>query len=238
MKKLLVSDFDGTFYINDRDFRNNKESVKKFKEKNNLFVIATGNNYEHFLNVVKKNNIMYDYLILDQGSVISNSDDKIIHSCCIENSVAKSIYQDLKNIDTSNILQIYNPFRVCNDLNENQITKISIRLKDLSLAKEIAEKINFKYKEWINAYVMIFDDINIVEIASNVIDKEKAIRKISEIEGIADENIYTIGNGYNDISMVERFNGYCMKNSVQELLNKCNNQVESVSELIEKILLQ
>lgn len=235
MKKLLVSDFDGTFYVNEEDFKNNKESIKKFKEKNNLFVISTGNNYEHFLEVVKKNNIMYDYLILDQGSVISNSDDKIIYSCCIEHSVAKSIYQYLKNMYISNIIQIYSPFSVCNNINENQITKISIRVKDLSLAREISKKINLKYKEWINAYIMAFDDINIVDIASNVVDKEKAIRKISKIEGIADENIYTIGNGYNDISMVEGFNGYCMKNSVKELLNKCNNQVNSVSELIKKV---
>lgn len=30
MKKLLVSDYDNTFYINDEDIEKNKNQVKKF----------------------------------------------------------------------------------------------------------------------------------------------------------------------------------------------------------------
>lgn len=44
MKKILVSDYDNTFYINDTDIKNNIDKVNKFRNKNNIFVIATGVN--------------------------------------------------------------------------------------------------------------------------------------------------------------------------------------------------
>ena len=40
MKKLLVSDYDQTFYINDEDIEKNKIAVNEFRKKGNIFVIA------------------------------------------------------------------------------------------------------------------------------------------------------------------------------------------------------
>ena len=33
MKKILVSDYDQTFYLNDEDIEKNKTSLKKFRDK-------------------------------------------------------------------------------------------------------------------------------------------------------------------------------------------------------------
>ena len=83
---------------------------------------------------------------------------------------------------------------------------------------------------------MIFSNSYIVEIISSKTDKEKAIRIIANIEKVDKSSIYTIGNGYNDISMINAFNGACVNNSVDELLKRCNRHVESVNELVYKIL--
>ena len=50
MPKLLVSDYDQTFYLNDNDIENNKIYVNKFMDSGNLFVIATGRSYLDFHN--------------------------------------------------------------------------------------------------------------------------------------------------------------------------------------------
>ena len=54
MKKLLVSDYDQTFYLDDFDIEKNKKAVTKFKSKKNIFVIATGRSYYDFYNKQKK----------------------------------------------------------------------------------------------------------------------------------------------------------------------------------------
>ena len=49
MKKILVSDYDQTFYLNDEDIEKNKTSVKKFRDKGNIFIFATGRSYMDFM---------------------------------------------------------------------------------------------------------------------------------------------------------------------------------------------
>ena len=50
------------------------------------------------------------------------------------------------------------------------------------------------------------------------------------------KNIYTIGDGNSDIEMINYYNGYCMKNSVDNLKKSSKNVYDSVSTLIEYIL--
>ena len=51
-KKILVSDYDHTFYLNDENIENNKEAVDRFRKEGNIFVIATGRSYFDFHNKV------------------------------------------------------------------------------------------------------------------------------------------------------------------------------------------
>ena len=60
-KKILISDYDRTFYLNDNDMEKNKIAIKEFREKGNLFVIATGRSYFDFRNKAILYNIDYDY---------------------------------------------------------------------------------------------------------------------------------------------------------------------------------
>ena len=51
-KKILVSDYDQTFYLNNEDIEINKEAVDRFRKEGNIFVIATGRSYFDFHNKV------------------------------------------------------------------------------------------------------------------------------------------------------------------------------------------
>ena len=48
--KLLISDYDQTFYLNDEDIEINKKAVDKFRKDGNIFIIATGRSYMDFHN--------------------------------------------------------------------------------------------------------------------------------------------------------------------------------------------
>ena len=69
-KKIIISDYDQTFYINDEDIERNKVAVSKFEEKGNLFIIVTGRSYLDFKNKVEAYNINYNYVILNHGATI------------------------------------------------------------------------------------------------------------------------------------------------------------------------
>ena len=54
MKKVLVSDYDQTFYVNDEDIELNKQSVQQFRDNGNIFVIATGRSFMDLQKKVKQ----------------------------------------------------------------------------------------------------------------------------------------------------------------------------------------
>ena len=86
MKKMLVSDYDKTFYTNDIDIEINKSSVNTFRNKGNIFVFATGRSYADFKEVETKFSLKYDYLIFNHGATIIDKNENIIeHNFRIRN---------------------------------------------------------------------------------------------------------------------------------------------------------
>ncbi len=231
MKKMLVSDYDQTFYLNDEDIEKNKRSVKNFRDKGNIFIFATGRSYMDFMNKAEQYKLEWDYLIINHGATILDKNNNVILNYTIDNNIINNIEKDLEIEKTIK-------YFCCNlensraNFNDRDLTKIHAKYEK-DKAKQINSLINNKYAKFINSYLV---SGNAVEIISNKTTKSHAISKIAHIEKITPEKIYTIGDGYSDIEMIKNYNGYCMEESVPELLKICSGKiVKSVSELTEKI---
>lgn len=232
MKKMLVSDYDQTFYINDEDVEKNKLAVSEFRKNGNIFAFATGRSYLDFKKKEKLYSLQYDYLILNHGSTILDKNGNIIEHYSIDDNFLQIILNDLEIKNSKN-------YFCCNlensraDFNDKNISKINISYNSREKAIQINNLINSKYSNTITSFLI---NNNSIEIISSKTSKSKAIGKIVEIENITSAKVYTIGDGYSDIEMIKNYNGYCMKNSVPELYKYCkDNIVDSVSNLIELI---
>lgn len=231
MKKMLVSDYDQTFYINDEDIELNKKLVEKFRNNGNLFVIATGRSY-YDLNVkVKKYELSYDYAVFDHGATIINDKNEMLLNVKINDD----IIDDLKNILLLEECQSYfccSTFESRVDFDYGNLTKINVKYKSNKVAHMVMENIIEKFSEYVNVYYVSDRKI---EIISRFTSKVDAINKLIKTLGIDKNNVYAIGDGYSDILMVKEFNGYCMKESVPEIKEYAIEEVDSVSKLLEKI---
>ena len=233
-RKLIVSDYDGTFFLDEKGIKENVNKVNEFREKNNLFVIATGNNFTRFQEVILEYSIKCDYLILDQGACIFDNQKNLLKACFLDYSISKKIMDEI--LLTQKEYKLCTPYGETETIEEKNITKMALNFINLQKALDFTDKINNEFGTYVNAYAMIFKEINIVEIISAETDKNEAIKYIVDKENISKENVYPIGDGYNDISMIQNFNGFCMKNSVNELLQKCQKHIDSVADLIEKVM--
>ena len=75
-----------------------------------------------------------------------------------------------------------------------------------------------------------------LEIVNVKVNKAVAINKLLNLLNVDTAEIYTIGDGYSDIEMIKQYDGYCMKDAIDELKKYCKNkQVDSVSELVDII---
>lgn len=231
VKKVLVSDYDQTFYLNDLDIEKNKEAIKKFRAKNNLFVIATGRSYDDFMKKAELYKIKYDYVILNHGATIIDCDGEILENYYIIPEVLKKLKNDLCLEKTIN-------YFCCSELESRvdfshpNITKINVKYNTKADAINTNFIILQKYSNFVNSYHISECSL---EIISNTIDKSKAISFLIEKLNISKEDIYTIGNGYSDINMVKDFNGYAMRESVDDLKKVAKKSVDSVSNLVEMI---
>ena len=214
MPKLLVSDYDQTFYLNDNDIENNKIYVNKFMDSGNLFVIATGRSYLDFHNKLDIYDFNYNYAILNHGTTIIDKNNKILFNICIPDEIIPQIQNDL------NLSECIDCF-CCGEIDSRvtfehkHLTKIHIKYNSKEYALDKANFINNKYGNYVKAYYV---NTNSIEIISNK------------------TNTYVIGDGYSDIEMVQEFNGYCMADSVSKLKSIAIREYDSVSSLIKEIL--
>lgn len=229
---MLVSDYDQTFYINDNDIEKNKKAVEQFQNKGNIFVIATGRSYLDFKNKLDLYNFNYDYVILNHGATILDKDNNIFANYSIDSNIIKDIYEDL------NIKESINSFNCSElesrvDFNHQNLTKINVKYNSREEAMRINKIINDKYSNYVVSY---FVNTNSIEIISNQTNKSNAINILIERLGLSKDDIYTIGDGYSDIDMIKDFNGYAIKDSVEELKQVSIKEYESVSDLINDML--
>ena len=232
--KMLVSDYDQTFYLNDQNIKINIDMVEQFRKAGNKFVIATGRSYMDFKEKVNLYNINYDYAILNHGAIIIDNKDKIIAEYFIDEKIVSNVKKDLnseksiKNFCCSTFVS-----RINFNSNYNPLTKIYSKYESKEYAMYINNKINKNYSEYVNSYYV---STNAVEVISKEINKSKAIKLLANSLKLNQSSIYTIGDGYSDIQMVKDYNGYAMFNSIDELKKEANGVYESVSLLIEDIL--
>lgn len=238
-RKVIISDFDDTLYVNNKISDKDIKSIDKFRKAGNLFVIATGSSYTSFLRKVGDSKLNCDYLIVNHGSTIFK-EDNVMFNEVLGFNILKEIVKKYNLEDNNNYTLVKNTLgNFFSTAREGlvtpytkSITKIHLEFTDENFKKEFAYlKVN--YGEKINIYEI---SSNNLEIISSKASKLIAIDKILKLENINNNHVYTIGDGNSDIEMIKKYNGYAMKSSVSELKKHCIKEVGSVSELIKDLL--
>lgn len=230
--KVLVSDYDDTFYISDEDIENNRKWVDVFRKNNNKFIIATGRSYMDFKNEVYKYNFAYDYVILNHGATVMDNEDNILMNFVINNDISNLIGNILKEkaIKSSFCTSLL-ASRV--SLEHGELTKINVMYYSSDDANYVAKRIIAMYDNYINLYWI--SPVSF-EIVSKGVGKDKVLTLLLEIEKMSDSDVYVVGDGHSDIEMIKKYKGYSMILACEEVKQVARGQVRTVSELIQKIL--
>lgn len=225
--KIIFSDFDKTLY--DLNYLNNIKAINKFVELGNKFVIITGRSLKQLLPDIKDYNIKYDYLICNDGGTIYNKNKKEIYKVNIEEDVVKDIYYLLKEDRSINNCYIDTSTYFTDDLN-SQANGIIGTYNDYNKAYKLLIKILEKYPN-VTGYL----SDNWVNIKSIKATKDQAIRYLINKLNIDRKNLITVGDSINDLSMLLKYDGYCMSCSKEEIKKKIKKEINTLEELIEKI---
>ncbi len=228
--KLIVTDLDGTLLNGTFLKKNNKcseytkEYLRNLKNSGHTVVIATGRIHRSAIDVCDGADFA-DYVISDSGSTIYDMANKeYIFKSGIDKKYVdhiSSIYNkdEFEYIDFCD-LTYYNKlaesyyniddfvklFKNKEDILEQELETfhINIVLKQKDNIYELTDKLRKQFSEL--KFVTMqdsFSDRKWIEVFNDNISKYNSIKKISDIEGIANEDIIAFGDGLNDIDMIK-----------------------------------
>lgn len=259
MKKIIFCDMDGTI-IDERGLlcQNDRHMIREFREKGNIFVFNTGRNIEEATSAIKKYDLEYDYLVLNNGAHIIDKDNtvlykevilketgiKIIKHCLKypnlwvyyfdgQNTIAHYRGQTYKHSDAGMILCSSDNFLIkYQNVTEFDIIAIHQDDQQLKNVLEVQEYVNQNFR--IEAQGTI--NQHYLDITPANCSKGTGLTNLAKL--INEDLIsYAIGDSYNDLSMFKDADySYTFNHVTDEIKKYTDQQVDNLSMLIKEII--
>lgn len=226
--KILASDFDDTLYfLNDSNInKKNIESIRKFMALGNIFCIVTGRNYIDLKQFLIKENIPYTYLICEDGAKIFNGVDYCLDTVQLNRDEVTKIVKIIEENNWDYYLDDgYNKTE-----NYDDCVKVVIKCSDKKEQDDIIKKI--KEQIDIHIYASRFH----VNIIHSSVNKEKAIKRLFNLENLDYSLLKVIGDNENDYEMLKAFDGAVIKKHHRKLDKLNKTEYVTLSDYIEELM--
>ncbi len=225
--KILISDLDNDIVLNGKE---QIESIKRFTREGNIFICATDKAINYIADHLSLMDINIEYFICNDGAAIFDKYYNIIYRKDMRSDVVRPIINMLK--DDDNILETFidTTHGFVSDT-EKCANGIVARPFDKEKAEVLLNKIVLKYP---SVHGHVNDNwLNIIDIEVN---KKIAIEYLIDNYHLNKDDIYVLGQGVNDLEMVENFKSYVLNDSKEDLKKFAIKEVENISELVDILL--
>lgn len=241
--RLMAVDIDGTLLNSNGIMTDNTiEVIKRAVKKGLVFTISTGRPVQGVKSIIEKLNIDFPIITYNGAMVVMGDSGKILYEKKLTFQDAKSIIDLGGSLDVTVVVWNNNKLYV-NVQNEKTRFYSSISGVTPVLCKDIKEaikdgatkvlwydnieKIN-QYKDQIEKYFS--ENITyhtsrpyFLEFVDRNASKAIAMEKLGEYYDIDSKQMIAVGDGYNDLSMIEYAGlGIAMGNAPQEIKNKAD----------------
>lgn len=250
--KVFASDYDGTLNQNGPLTNDDLNRIEKFRSDGNKFGIVTGRAAQSILHELDKFKIPYDFIVGINGGLILNSKNEELFGSKLNEKVIETIMQRLTE---ENVLyygandgygmsqhhvagqgyegDINIEISETKELMKNGIKGLFSRTQSPKHAYEIAKRLNDEFE---TDDIVVFQNAWNLDIGVKGIDKANGLKKALVYLGIADAQVFTVGDGHNDLPMLKEYNGFVMKNASDDIKSECGNVVNSVIEALEIVM--
>ena len=251
--KLLASDYDQTLKIDNQIDQETKDLISQFRKAGNLFAIVTGRTLRTIYDELIEFDIEFDFVIASNGAMIVDNKKNILY----EKYIDKAIAEQLINFAQEN----YFPYFICSNGNQiygkfdlddprsiahkkrhinNIITKeqllegnmisMVVRGHDMEHLNKLKKLIDLNFDEYVSSYKNLW----VLDVMAKNVSKANGIKEA--LKHFNADEVYVIGDDFNDIPMIEPFNGYCVENDLTEVKAVAINQYKDVKSLIKDLL--
>jgi Cof subfamily protein (haloacid dehalogenase superfamily) len=264
MYKLIAMDLDDTL-LNDSGIvsERNKDAIRRAEAAGTKIIITSGRSYASTKQFIHELGLADLTISLNGAYIQDPTDDKLVADFSIEKEITGEL---LKAIEPYGIhVNFYNGEKVyCQEPTEHalyysQLNRIEINYVDslweLSKTKPagklllinnegklegIRDLLREKFGDHLN---LLFSKPFFLEIFDRSTSKGAALRKVAEMYGIKPEEIISVGDGENDLSMIKMAGIGAAVSNAKEAVKQAadyitlSNNESGVAHLIEKFIL-
>lgn len=264
--KIFASDYDGTFYKHGRrqrnEVRNNIRAVKRWRREGNIFVFATGRSINMMAFERHFRRIRYDYIVGLNGGIIVSKTGSILYRNAIKPKVARHVMEAILESGirhysvTDGLAGHYEvPLQVNHKLLvffkmlvmfgrsyrltleealSRPVAQIAVKTNSHEEAIAFAEKINEAFQGEVTA----FPNLEHVDICAAGLSKATGVEFIAELHQVPHQQIYGMGDSFNDVPMFENYHGITLPEAREEIKAKADMVFATVAMAIKSILAQ
>lgn len=238
IKKMLVSDYDGTLKSDLRNLLINIEAIRNFRKEGNLFTICTGRSYDSIKSQCDRYKIEYDFLNCCDGSVLFDGNDNLLFANTLSKTDLLALGFTLPKQQVITEVNYYGTHGIVN-IDEHIIGSneqpdvIVINLK-LKIFKTLKSYISGFKEDYPNIQ---FDKVANQMFVKDAFNKSNGIQVLEEyLNGeINREDIITVGDNSNDLELLRAYNGYKMLSSYPCMYGRGLKTTREVHTLLKRI---
>ena len=252
--KLLASDYDGTLCQGDVVTKEDRDAIHAWRKAGHLFGIVSGRSMESIRKEVETQEIEIDFVIGNNGGTVYSADFEELKTYTIDFHKALDIMEYLKRETCISFVvnDGYHRAKVLLDASREDKKYAgfasAFRIEDAIARKTIAqivasldaEEDTIRIADYINAqfanYAIAYRNVNCVDIAPYGISKATGVSYVVKQRKIKNEDVYAIGDSYNDIPMLETYHGIAISNSPIQVKSYASQTAPSVGACILRLL--
>jgi Cof subfamily protein (haloacid dehalogenase superfamily) len=248
---ILSSDFDGTLTqqgtISDKD----KTAIAAWRKAGNLFGVNTGRGYCGIKAELERHQVDYDYLICNNGGLIYEDEAKPIEQKTADGKMLPSLVSlilksggihatiDRIEIDHEAVYWISEevgskPGPEFTQIYMDELVEITYftQLSTQYEKEEQANKCTWQINELFSDKVTAFQNGVCIDIVPVGVNKATGLLYYMNVKQVPKENVLVIGDNFNDLDMIQEFNGFSVNSGRPEVIAKARKSFDSIAGLI------
>lgn len=246
--KLLASDYDETLLIDNQISTQDLAAIANFQSAGNLFGLNSGRHLDSIFEECDRFSLNCDFYIGNNGTIVLNRDREVIYIANFKRSLVKEILQYFRTHLREEVyfISVNNGYQFGREFfNEGSdflvdhthplewyldkpISTMFSEVIDIKQTMSIVNHLNQVF----NGRAVFYGNAPYIDIVNEHIDKATGIEVVADYYQIDLKHCYAIGDNYNDISMLTKFNSYVMSHATASVKKAAKKEVHSIAQAI------
>lgn len=251
--KILASDLDGTLYFGEEQQHikpQDVKAIKEFQKQGNLFGICSGRTLAGIHNALDGLDVKLDFYILGSGSMLAREDGSYIYQNLLTKDIISRIIDTIISYDVrilfccdcryyaidqhkiENVRATHTIIQSMSEVDDQLFDSLHLAFKTMDELEKVKVLLNQKFGDEIEVHHNVLN----LDITPKGCSKGEAIRTLDQYLPVNYEDIYVIGDSYNDISMFEASKtAFSFHRSDDIVKEKATHLVNDIAEAIKEI---